>query len=96
MFVYLRHYYRVFEPAEGGYYVTCSEVCDFAEFDNMADAIADMDATIMDVLEDCYVNNVRYRLDVVEPWIKMNLDDEPYALGISMEKPEDRPYLGYC
>lgn len=40
-YVYCRSYYSAYEPAEGGYYVWCSEVTECEEFSALENAYAE-------------------------------------------------------
>ena len=41
-YVYCRSYYPVYEPAEGGYYVCCSEITECHEFTTLENAYAEL------------------------------------------------------
>lgn len=109
-YVYVREYYPVFEPAEGGYYVSASEVTDCEEFAYMNDALDVMREWVEDcVREGETLNGASYGYGFATdedgdvtlglPLARFNRTGyigEGFDIGIAVEKPKDAPYQGYC
>ena len=111
-YVYRRDHYAEYEPAEGGYYVDCSEISEVDTYWYLEDAF--------DALLD-WCNEVEAE-DDAEPysgtwhygfhtdggngktmmwWPVFRYDyhgniGDGFELGISVDEPKDEPYRGYC
>lgn len=108
-YVYCRSYYPVYEPAEGGYYVSASKVDECIEFYTLEDAYAEFIDSVVEAEKDGHVVSDaswycgfktidgKTRLDF--PYVsydKTGYIASGFTLAISAEKPEDDPYEGYC
>lgn len=51
-YVYCRSYYPVYEPAEGGYYVSASKVDECIEFNTLEDAYAEFIDSVVEAEKD--------------------------------------------
>lgn len=107
-YVYLRNFYRVYEPAEGGYYVTASCINDYKKVFTLEDAVYEMLDTLvqwgdMKIISGSWNMGLHTTLFDGKPETKLSMpcimfysDGLEYELGISCDKPEDKPYEGYC
>lgn len=109
-YAYIREFYPVYEPAEGGYYVSCSKVIDVEECYTLNDAVASLMEGLVDAVERGHeITFGSWRMgfhthtdgDVCLYLPLFRLDETGYIgdgfeLGICMNKPEDEPYQGYC
>lgn len=108
-YVYIRQNYPVFEPAEGGYYVSASEVTLVEEFDYLNSALTFMHQLVLDALTEGATQSWgsdEYGF-VTDKWGDITLKmpcygfdyngyiGEGWNIGIDVEKPQDRPYEGY-
>ena len=99
--------YFTFEQAEGGYYVRCSEITECHEFYTLEEAYAELLTMVMqaekegDTVQSASWNCgfKTYAEDseepetyLVFPWVRY----KDFELAISAEKPQDKPYEGYC
>lgn len=95
-YVYYKQYYPVYEPAEGGYYVCCSEVRECHEFTTLEDAYAELLTMVAEAEEkghivsnskwDCGLKNYGEGAEeetyLVFPWV---LFDETGYIGSGFE-----------
>lgn len=108
-YVYCRSYYPVYEPAEGGYYVSCSEVTECEEFSTLENAYAEFIDSVAEAEKDghvvsnaswnCGFKTVDGETHLDFPWVeydKTGYIGDGFMLAISADKPEDEPYEGYC
>ena len=109
-YVYLRRFYHVWEPAEGGYYVTASCIDDYCDEWCLEDAVYELLDTFiqwdggMNDLEGSWNMGFETKWFDGEPETRLVLpcftfygyEGYQYELGISCDKPEDKPYEGYC
>ena len=109
-YVYTRENYPVFEPAEGGYYVSASEITYCKEYSHLNNALDAMHKAVEDAqAEGCTLCGVSWDYgfetdkygDITLHMPIASFDESGYigdgfVIGISVEKPEDRPYQGYC
>ena len=111
-YVYCRNFYPVWEPAEGGYYVCCSEITGCVKCYSLEDAYEELLESVVEA-EECgytidsgswscgFVNH-----DAENPYTTLELpwflyDQHGYVgdgfeIGISLEEPRHEPYTGYC
>lgn len=108
-YVYIRQNYEVFEPAEGGYYVRASEITLVEDFCYLNEALTFMHQLVLDALmegaqqswgsdEYGFETNKYGDIYLVMPCYGFDYDcyiGSGFDIGISVEKPEDRPYEGY-
>lgn len=109
-YVYCKEYYSVYEPAEGGYYVSCYEITYCEDFYCLEDAYHDLLEGIMNLVEDgheihqgswdCgFYTDIDGDTYLRFPWFEFDYTGyigDGFQIGITTEKPEDKPYLGYC
>lgn len=108
-YVYVREFYAVWEPAEGGYYVYPSKITDVEECSCLNDAVASLMECLVDATEHGHEitwgtwrmgfhTHTDGEINLYLPMFK--LDDNDWnggcEVGICMNKPEDKPYEGYC
>ena len=92
-YVYRRDHYAEYEPAEGGYYVDCSEISEVDTYWYLEDAF---DAPW----------HYGFHIDggngkTMMWWPVFRYDyhgniGDGFELGISVDEPRDEPYRGYC
>lgn len=109
-YVYLRRFYYIWEPAEGGYYAKASCIDDYCDEWSLEDAVYELLDTFvqwdmgMHSLEGSWKMGFETKHFEDGPETRLVLPrftfydaaDTEYELGISCDKPEDRPYEGYC
>lgn len=108
-YVYCRETYSVWEPAEGGYYVPATRITYCESFNFLEDAYDDLLEGIMNVVSDgykicngswyCGFKTMDGETYLVFPWFICEYDgyiSERFEIGITTDKPEDEPYMGYC
>lgn len=111
-YVYRRDHYAEYEPAEGGYYVDCSEISAVEEYAVLADACEALLDWCNEVeTEDCaepYSGSWKFGLvgtfGLDDYYLRMpyfrydyhGYIGEGFELGISVDEPKDEPYGGYC
>ena len=108
-YVYCREYYPVYEPAEGGYYVAASNITYCEKFYSLEDAYEDLLESIMNLVESgckicsgswyCGFDTIDGETYLKFPWFEFDRTGyigDGFDIGITTEKPEDKPYLGYC
>lgn len=108
-YVYCRNYYPVYEPAEGGYYVSASKVDECIEFNTLEDAYAEFIDSVVEAEKDghvvsnaswyCGFKTIDGETYLDFPYVsydKTGYIGDGFMLAISAEKPEDEPYEGYC
>ena len=107
-YVYCREYYAVYEPAEGGYYVSASKV-DYEKHYDLEAAYECLLEYIMVAIEDgheihrgswyCGFDTIDGETYLKFPWFEFDYTGyigDGFELGITTDKPEDKPYMGYC
>ena len=109
-YVYAREYYPVYEPAEGGYYVSASKIVECCEFNYLNHALELMREWVEDAeREGETLNYCTYEYEfhtdesgdivLLMPLARFNHSiyvGEGFDIGISVDKPADNPYQGYC
>lgn len=110
-YVYCREFYDVWEPAEGGYYVTASQINDCGEFFSLEDAVYDLLDSFVEWGNSVEIERGSWKMGLITrhdwydgtpetslylPWFYINDGLSRYEVGISADKPLDEPYLGYC
>ena len=93
-YVYQRDFYPVYEPAEGGYYVTASEIVFCEEFGDLTVAVYEMLDGIIDLIERGHkIHSGSWRIEFdVDMWD----DDGNMVPDISLRLPWFRfDYNGY-
>ena len=108
-YVYCREYYSVYEPAEGGYYVSASKVT-YSDHFYLEDAYEELLENIMSCIEEgheihrgswfCGFETDRDGNTFLKfPYFFFDYTGyigDGFELGITTDKPEDEPYMGYC
>ncbi len=109
-YVYCRSFYPVYEPAEGGYYVSASRVDDCKAFSSLEAAYAELIDTIAEAVKDGHTVAAASwacgfkvawdgETDLVFPWVEFDQTGhigDGFELAITADKPKDEPYEGYC
>lgn len=103
-YTYARVYGCAYEPAEGGYYVETSYVDDCFEHETLEDAMEDFFMWKKDVEEQgCILHSGITEIHTIRdktyyPWVRFDTKyiGDGFSIEVSEEKPEDRPYMGYC
>lgn len=97
-YVYCSADYPVYEPAEGGYYVAASKITWCHEFDTLEAAYRDFLSEVQDTEKHgIAISNAYFTCEF--PWAQFNETGyigDGFEIAISDEKPQDKPYEGYC
>lgn len=106
-YVYCKKLYYEYEPAEGGYYVSCHKIADCEEYVYLEDALKayadarqeaeDLGFTLQesfgDTVELCKLGE---KTSIICPWARYDDFSDGIELGIEVDKPKDALYEGYC
>lgn len=111
-YAYYENHYAEYEPAEGGYYVSCSEITECVECYSLEEALE----VLTEMRNDAEKTYELYAHDdtigfrnlgteenpetvLLMPWYQYDYHGyvgDGFTIGIDVEKPQDKPYVGYC